>query len=531
MQTHNERGIAMILALFLMTALSALGASLMFLSQTETYASQNYRMMSQGRYAAEAGIQRAAGFLFDNGVGGQYAFPKLGGNGVGDDLNNYNRTVSPVTYMGQPVILSATALQASNYPVAAVRTAFAAAAQGTLAVGNANVAYNAYATLLSMQQFEAYGSGPAVVQTWRITGVGSVTGGRTATVEVVALVETPKVPANSYAAFATDNGCGAMYFHGNVTIDSYDSRIGPPTGAGNSTENSGGDVGTNGNLIIQGSTEVQGNLYTPRTGVGACTAGAVTGLTVVGSADLCAAPPCVSVSDSMIQLPTEVHPPLPTFTVSLLPTVTINAATLAVPAAACASLGLVLGTNCSVSGSTVTIDANSTEISLPSVVVSGGYKVVFNGDSPANVVNINSLTGSGDVEIAANMSGPANESVVLKVSGKNPDNSEIAVPFDLSTMSWKQNSPANSYDASALQIIYGGSAVINMKGGNSQSAATIYAPNAEFHLQGTQDLYGSILARTIENHGNASIHYDRRLAREFFIPGHPMGGSFSWARF
>ena len=48
-----------------MTALSVLGASLMFLSQTETYASLNYRVMSQARYAAEAGVQKAANFLLD----------------------------------------------------------------------------------------------------------------------------------------------------------------------------------------------------------------------------------------------------------------------------------------------------------------------------------------------------------------------------------------------------------------------------------------------------------------------------------
>jgi len=74
MQTHNQRGIALVLALFLMSALSVLGASLMFLSQTETYASMNYRMMSQARYAAEAGIQKASNFLLDPT---QYAAPTV----------------------------------------------------------------------------------------------------------------------------------------------------------------------------------------------------------------------------------------------------------------------------------------------------------------------------------------------------------------------------------------------------------------------------------------------------------------------
>src|SRR5436190_23012674 len=101
MHTYNERGIALVLALFMMTALSALGASLMFLSQTETYASMNYRMMSQGRYAAEAGIQKAADFLLD---GAQYGIPSVGG--PTDLLGNYDRTGSPAKWGGQPVVLS-----------------------------------------------------------------------------------------------------------------------------------------------------------------------------------------------------------------------------------------------------------------------------------------------------------------------------------------------------------------------------------------------------------------------------------------
>ena len=48
-----------------MSAMSVLAASLMFLSQTETYASMNYRMMSQARYAGEAGVHKAADFILD----------------------------------------------------------------------------------------------------------------------------------------------------------------------------------------------------------------------------------------------------------------------------------------------------------------------------------------------------------------------------------------------------------------------------------------------------------------------------------
>src|SRR5713226_4611016 len=174
MQIHdapNERGIALVLALFLMSALSVLGASLMFLSQTETYASMNYRTMSQARYAAEAGVNKAANFLLDPA---QYVVPTV--TGGTDPLSNYDDTKSPVVCTGgcpnsdpnnpnHYVILSATTSQASNYPYAAAQTAFNAAAQGTLTAGNTTINYGTYATLLTMQVIPSFGGGQSVLQT------------------------------------------------------------------------------------------------------------------------------------------------------------------------------------------------------------------------------------------------------------------------------------------------------------------------------------------------------------------------------
>ena len=59
MHHHDERGMALVLTLFLTSAMTVLAVSLMFLSQTETYASMNYKMMSLARYGAEAGVERA----------------------------------------------------------------------------------------------------------------------------------------------------------------------------------------------------------------------------------------------------------------------------------------------------------------------------------------------------------------------------------------------------------------------------------------------------------------------------------------
>ena len=55
MKRSNQRGAALILALLLVFILSVMAVSLMFLSQSETWASMNYRLMTQGRYGAEAG--------------------------------------------------------------------------------------------------------------------------------------------------------------------------------------------------------------------------------------------------------------------------------------------------------------------------------------------------------------------------------------------------------------------------------------------------------------------------------------------
>src|SRR6188508_915466 len=101
MRRHDERGIAIVLALFLMSTMSVLAASLMFLSQTETYASMNYRMMSQARYAGESAVQKASDFLMDSN---QYHVPRTGY--VPDPLANFDKSNSPVRYMGNPVVLS-----------------------------------------------------------------------------------------------------------------------------------------------------------------------------------------------------------------------------------------------------------------------------------------------------------------------------------------------------------------------------------------------------------------------------------------
>ena len=210
----NERGIALVLSLFLMTAMSVVAASLMFLAQTETYSSMNYTVMSQARYGAESGLQKAANYLMNS-----YTPPATGG---ADPLTNYDMTKSPVTYLGQPVVLSANQSVESNYPVDAIQTAFAAAVQGTMQSGTTTVTYQPYATLLTMQPVNVYGAGvQKTIQTWQISSLGTIGSGRTAQVEVVGFLESGKASASMYAAFATSPNCGAQQYAGGATTDSY----------------------------------------------------------------------------------------------------------------------------------------------------------------------------------------------------------------------------------------------------------------------------------------------------------------------
>ena len=60
MNNEREKGIALIITLILVFVMSVMAISLMFVSQSETWSSLNYRLMSQTRDGAEAGINSAA---------------------------------------------------------------------------------------------------------------------------------------------------------------------------------------------------------------------------------------------------------------------------------------------------------------------------------------------------------------------------------------------------------------------------------------------------------------------------------------
>jgi hypothetical protein len=490
MNRSDDRGIAIIAALFLTLILSLIGSSLIFVARTETLSSLNYKTMSQGRYGAESGVHVAANHLMFT-----YAAPGT----PADPIVNYDMTVSPVTFNGNPVVLSSDPSVASNYPVAAVRAAFDTATKGSLTVGSGSVSYGARATLVSMRQVpDAYSGLQVTLQTWEITGVGSVGGIGSANTEVSAVIDRQMVPAFRYAAFSTFNGCASLSFAGGATTDSYDSddvTAGtPPT-----TDEYGGDVGSNGNLTDVGNpTTIWGTLSTPRSGVGACTANNVTAATA-GDAP----------QKGLVELPQPI-----VFTTPLAPNPPpLSGGTSFGKNMASCPAGVV-GCALSPNGATITPPPN-TIVQMGNVDIGSQAVVHLNKGE----YNINSFTMNANAQIIID-SGP----VIFNVAGQGITAGQTVIKITGNGIS------NDSYDPIDLQFRYAGPGDIEMAGG-ADTSALVYAPNATGKFTGNADFYGAVILKQLTAAGGASIHYDRNLAGQLLIPGLFTMNQFTWKAF
>ena len=473
MKRNNQKGSALIMSLIFLLVLSVVGASLMFLSQSETWSSMNYRMMTQARYGAESGVSAAANFIMNG-----YVAPAAAGV---DNLATYDITKSPVQFGGRAVVLSANNAVPSNYPVAGVITNFQNAMNnpGFVTAGNTRVNYSAYATLLSMDSVNSFGN-RITVQMWEITANGSINGVKNGLEQVTAIMERQVTPAQTYAAFAMGNGCGVLNFVGNAHTDSYDSAAlagGLPVFG-----NFGGNIGANGNLNENGNVVINGTMSTPRTGVGNCAAGNVDAWTSSGNA---------TVTGGLVELPQPI-----TFPAPVIP-----------PPGA---------TNISLNGhaAQTLVPGNYGDIS-----VSSGCTLTLT----PGIYNINSLqeTGQGQVVIAPDPVTGLYGQVTLNVTGANQAN-----PVNLAGGGFLNP----SYVAAYFTINYAGTGLISEIGG-SASASVTNAPNATVDLGGNADFYGSVIGQTITDHGNGTIHYDRALSRNTYAVSNYMLDSFSWTRF
>jgi hypothetical protein len=515
----SEKGIALVFTLFLMASLSALAVSLMFLSQTETSSTRNYRTMSQARYAGEAGAHKAINYMINS-----YTQPS--------SFAEYNLTVSPVTCVnastsicatnGGEVILSSftsgSGYPTSNYPEAAARTAFAAAVTGNLATnvsgttsgaGVGYVTYGAYAKLLSMRTVNVYGGGVEFVQTWEITAVGTVPGALPATVEVTALLEQDVVDAETFAVFATSDECGAITYTGSGGTNSYNSTSMTLSGTPPKpvTTASGGAVGTNGNLNLGGSVTIAGTLSTPRSGVGACSSGSVTAMTGTQA----------NVTGGLIQLPQAKVYPDPVIPPAGTENFDFHSST---DPDDCADLFATMDWSCSRLGSVWTISPNTVgaPLSLANVTLGSNQDLVVAGVGTVKL-NFNSLIVAGNTNLTI-----LNSLTELNLTGTGTNSTSSPV------MDFQGNFSTTSWDPSKFQIMYAGTSLIKLRG-NNDLAATIYAPNSLVDLASSYDVWGSILAKKYTNSGGAMVHYDTSLSAKYKTLGNRVMSSFSWKKY
>src|SRR6266851_5094124 len=149
MKRSKQKGVALIFALIFILVLSVTAATLMFLSQSETWSSLNYRLMTQSRYGAEAGLHAAANYLMAG-----------------------NNTVS--------------------YSVSAE----------LLVMRQVRECQNLQNLTAQLWRLTSHGDIGVVT-----------TAVRNAEVEVSALLESHVLPCYNYAGFATGNGCGSISFN------------------------------------------------------------------------------------------------------------------------------------------------------------------------------------------------------------------------------------------------------------------------------------------------------------------------------
>lgn len=249
---RNDQGVALIIALVMLLVLSTLAVGIVFVTQTQVLTSYNYRLSTQSRSVAEAGLQNAINWLVYT-----YTPPT-----PAQIASSYDVSKNPVQSGGAPVVLSAMTGITPNYPDATQQTNFNTALNNVAVTGlGVPSAYSVSAKLLRMKSFtQAFTATPGLLQTWEITSQGTLTTFRNAQTQVVETFERMAKPVFAYAAFATDNICQSLDFQSGGVTDSYDSSLGTYAAT---QQNTNGNVGTNGNLLNQSALTINGSLSTP----------------------------------------------------------------------------------------------------------------------------------------------------------------------------------------------------------------------------------------------------------------------------
>jgi hypothetical protein len=263
--------------------------------------------------------------------------------------------------------------------------------------------------------------------------------------------------------FAVGTGCGALSLQGGAQTGSFNSSTEPSaTNPPSNRTNTGGDVGSNGNIYVGGSsTDVNGNIHTDQpTTIGSCPG---SGVSVSGNPSIGSVVTSAAFSPSIPPMPNPL-PPQKTYP--------------------------------------------KPPASIPSPLPPGSYgnvnitgTVMLSGGTTGNpaVYTMNSLSMSGNATLQIN--GP----VILNFAGVNLNgNPPVVLDMTGGSFSNTTNIPGD------LVINYGGTDSMKVSGGTG-AYAEINAPNSAITLIGGSNFYGQIVGNTINDQGGTNFYWDTSL--------------------
>jgi Tfp pilus assembly protein PilX len=451
----GERGVALIVALIVMLVLCSLAAAILFVTETQTWTTHNYRMEAQARFLADAAAARAVNWFVNS-----YQTP-------GTISPAYTVATAGMLWNNAPVTLAAIDGQSSNFPSSADETSFYAAVHDVpISASGFQGEYSATATLVDWQAATIpFSNQASAIETWQITAQGEVKdpAGNAVVQETVTLTQQ-KTPLMAFATFATSTACGAVNLGGGAYTNSFDSS----QGTYSQTESSAnGNVGSQGNVTLGAGATVNGTASVPNPMTGACPAGVTLGsnASVTGQETGGSETPLNGLNDV---------PPMPQ-----LATVTPGTGTLNVGQA----MSLLPGAY-----GDITLASGGTLTFAP-----GSY-----------YINSLSVSGTGTITIS-----PAGQ-VILYVAGNG-----VSTPVSLTGNSLTNNTdvPAD------FQIVYGGTGTIEIAGGSAAYAVVYAPDATVEMTGGSDWYGSIISNTFNEMGNKTALHYDRNLVNQYLVPG------------
>jgi hypothetical protein len=299
----------------------------------------------------------------------------------------------------------------------------------------------------------------------RIVSQGAIwvpasTGSNYVTRKVEVTVKNPGILRNALLLLGSVGGNG-----GNTIIDSFSSTNGAYTLA---TRRDNADIqclGANPGCVDVGNSQVYGKINTLPTGSVICANGAV-GDTNWIATQTGIEPGWVDNSMRVFTLPDS---PVATFTGSF------------------PDRGSYQGTN-------YTYVLGTGKYYLSSLNLSGQGNMIVTGDAQLRISTSIKIAGQGCIIIASNAS------LTIYMEGSSASLSGLGII--------NQNGLASKY------MFYGSTNTTSVDvTGNGDAYGVYYAPQANMKLSGNGSFCGAFVAKSVNNGGGASIHYDEELAK------------------